>query len=777
MSTLLEAAHLYSARGWRVLELHRVGGTLKCCSCRQGLKCASAGKHPKDNAWQKAERLSTADIQATWDVDKAPNLGIATGVDSGIWVLDIDPKGGGMESMAALVAEHGPLPVTWVAQTGSGGYHYAFELPDFEVRNDQSGRVGAGIDVRGQGGQIVAPPSATDKGVYTVVSDVRPVQAPQWLLDLVRKDEAPTEIVTAEDLPKPEELDEATWKRLTSYAQRAIDSELARLDACKAAATPNPSDYRGPAWNHTLFEVSCALLEFANSPWCAYSIGQAQRDLQERSPRDATFDGHTIVKTFESARQKVGPKARPMPEDRRLPAELDPMFTGPDVRGQANPTEGDGAQPNPVARRVYFGGEKGTTPLYGEMARGVFDRGPVGWGRDLDFWSYGDGVWTPSHYVVQHRLVDMLGNAYRTSHRSNTSDVVQRHAQPITGDPLEPMMNFRNGMLEWRTGELTEHDPALGSTVQLGTEWTPETACPNFDGFLADVMHEDYVELAWEMLGYLMLSGNPRHVAFLFYGLGGNGKSTLIDLIAMLLGKGNIASESLDDLNNNRFRSASLFGKIANLAGDIDATYQENTATFKRMTGEDEMTGEHKNMPPFRFVNWAVNVFSANKFPGSSDVTDGYLRRWIVLHFHKRIPASKMIDRDRLMSLFRAELPGIAQKAVASLRVLDARGHFDPRGEAVKAKEEFAMAIDQVRQWLADGDATVGPQISTTLRKLYASYVLWADRSNQRKLREVEFSHRLEAVGYPVDRVGGEIYHQGISVPEFAPVTADQFFG
>lgn len=761
---LATAAHDYARRGWRVIPLHRVGPDGLTCSCNKGRRCTSKGKHPKDNEWQKAERLTGPEIEDTWRIDLAPNLGIATGETSGFFVLDIDPKGGGFESMRKLNAEHGKLPDTLVFQTGSGGYHYLFTMPDVPLRNSQ-GRVADGIDIRANGGQIVAPPSRSGKGVYTVTWEAPLAPAPQWLIDAAYKEEVDVEAVTAEELPKPEDLDEQTWKRLSAYAQRAIDSELKRLDECGNASTPRMEDYRGPAWNHTTFEVACSLIEFANSPWCAYSLGQAKADLLERAPRDHEFDGHVIVKTFQSARERIGDKARPMPEDRRR--EPDPLFGDPD------PTEGGGAQADPAVEggrkypwRELFGGEKGTTPLYAEMARGVFDRGPVGWGRDNDFWSYDGGVWKPDHYVVQHRLVDMLGNAYKTGHRSNTADIVQRHAQPITGDPLEPLMNFRNGMLDWRTGDLTEHEATYGSTVQLGCAWDPEATCPRFEAFLDDIMHPDYVALAWEMIGYLMMSGNPQQVAFLFYGSGGNGKGTLLDTISRLLGNDNIATESLDDLNGNRFRSANLFGKIANIAGDIDATYQEHTAMFKSITGEDWISAEHKNMASFRFQSWAVPVFSANKFPGSADVTEGYLRRWIVLNFHKRIAPKNIILRSELMAQFEAEMPGIAARGVRALRTLIERGHFAPDGEATKAKDEFALHIDQVRQWLADDVVTSAPEVETPLAALYEAYQFWSGRKGHRRpLGETEFSARLEGIGYPAERIVDRVYHRNISVP------------
>jgi putative DNA primase/helicase len=271
-------------------------------------------------------------------------------------------------------------------------------------------------------------------------------------------------------------------------------------------------------------------------------------------------------------------------------------------------------------------------------------------------------------------------------------------------------------------------------------------------------MHEDYVELAWEMLGYLLFSGNPLQVAFLFYGSGGNGKGTLMRVIEDLLGRDNIASESLDDLNKNRFSAVNLYGRIANLAGDIDGTYQESTANFKKLTGEDTYAGEKKFGDRFNFESWAVPVFSANKIPGSADVTEGYLRRWVVLHFHKRIQNMIPGFSDQLST----ELPGIAAKAVRALRVLMERERFDPRGEATKGKEEMALQIDQVRQWIASGEPMMAPDHWQSAIDLYAAYRIWAERSGQGKLREAEFSHRLEAIGYERQRFGGAVGHIGL---------------
>jgi putative DNA primase/helicase len=116
-------------------------------------------------------------------------------------------------------------------------------------------------------------------------------------------------------------------------------------------------------------------------------------------------------------------------------------------------------------------------------------------------------------------------------------------------------------------------------------------------------------------------------------GTGRNGKGTFLRVMNALLGPENITASSLNDIVSVRFTTASLFGKIANIAGDIDATYLESTATFKAITGQDQIQAEHKGRPRFDFTPWCVPVFSANKIPANADVTVGYMSRWLVIEF------------------------------------------------------------------------------------------------------------------------------------------------
>ena len=163
-------ATAYVRRGWKVIQLHDV--TAGHCSCREGRECESPGKHPIARAWQTAFIDSVDGVAQAWGGRPTANVGIVTGPASGIWVLDVDPGHGGHERLAELVSRFGPLPDTYTVGTGSGGTHYYFSMTgvDFDLTNSR-GSLPVGIDVRGRGGFVVAPPSISGIGAYRTLAD------------------------------------------------------------------------------------------------------------------------------------------------------------------------------------------------------------------------------------------------------------------------------------------------------------------------------------------------------------------------------------------------------------------------------------------------------------------------------------------------------------------------------------------------------------------------------------------------------------------------------
>ena len=147
--------------------------------------CEPGGKRPLtyNGFWDATTEMSR--IRAWWGSWPAANVGVPTGQRSGLLVLDVDPRDGGFESLAALERRNGPLPETAKARTGGGGVHVFFRYPAGETVRNSAGALGTGLDVRGEGGYVVVPPSRT-QSIYEWIDRSSPAE-PSWLLARLRE--------------------------------------------------------------------------------------------------------------------------------------------------------------------------------------------------------------------------------------------------------------------------------------------------------------------------------------------------------------------------------------------------------------------------------------------------------------------------------------------------------------------------------------------------------------------------------------------------------------
>jgi hypothetical protein len=202
-----------------------------------GTRIPMKGSHGYLDATREADT-----VRAWWRTWPTANIGIACGAASKIWVLDIDPRHGGTMAITELEAEHGLLPATITASTPRGGRHHYWRWPDDgpKIRNSVA-RVGDGIDVLGEGGSVVAPPSARALGgrYAWCGGDAALADAPAWLIALTQP--PPNAKHASLLVPPPNDLDR--------YVAAAITDELRQL----AGAGPGQ---RNDQLNRSAFAVA-----------------------------------------------------------------------------------------------------------------------------------------------------------------------------------------------------------------------------------------------------------------------------------------------------------------------------------------------------------------------------------------------------------------------------------------------------------------------------------------------------------------------------------------
>jgi Bifunctional DNA primase/polymerase, N-terminal/Protein of unknown function (DUF3631) len=177
---LLTAALDYAARDWFVFPVHSVRDGV--CTCGR-TDCRNVAKHPCIKGWQHNASKDPDQIKRWWTKWPDANVGIACG-PSRLIVLDEDIGHGGAESLASLERQHGPLPATMIVNSGGGGHHFYFRRNGTEIRNS-AGVLGPGLDIRGDGGFIVASPSRHRSGNRYEIQESSPDPAliPDWVVE------------------------------------------------------------------------------------------------------------------------------------------------------------------------------------------------------------------------------------------------------------------------------------------------------------------------------------------------------------------------------------------------------------------------------------------------------------------------------------------------------------------------------------------------------------------------------------------------------------------
>jgi putative DNA primase/helicase len=654
-------------------------------------------------------------------------------VPDGVAVFDVDGPAG-IEALTELENKYGRLPKTWMSFRGDPErFHLWFTVPNGLV---WPGKLGAGVDVIYRHYRyMVMPPSVHPNGSQYRWASLRKnnllspsnvyFPAPDELQDLP---EAWLELAHGSGYVRRDRANVDCRLWINEHGQGEICPEMKRVGLTHVRLMRKHADLGG-LHDAMVNAVWSVLAEISQGHKGGYA---ALRKLRNTFIAQADESGRREPGAPEAewSRACIGAIEKTAIERVR---EGDPCVIEESERGR---------DPN-----RFF------DPKYGLRARklraSVERTGKLAVGPGKLIYRHVDGLWTPDgESEIYRRTERLLRERYRPSHASNVLSVVCNREPFITDDKQDTQyLNLPNGLLDWQEGKLYPHNPHVVTTVRIPIPWDEDADCPEVDQFFSEVFPADAIELAYEILGYMLYNDNPLHKAILLYGSGRNGKGTFIRLARMLVGHNNISAVTPQALDSSQFASAQLYGKLANLVGDVDPRIFKSTEQFKQLTGGDYMMGQHKHRDPFVFRCRALMIAAFNSLPRTADTTEGFFSRWVVIPFTAFFPAGKA-DPTLIERLTRVRvLQGLLRASVGGLQSVMRRGAFDIPPSVASATERFKMEADPLRGFIEERVVSSHPSNPSYVPRtqIYDAYSAWASTNGFHQMSAQRFYEQFTA--------------------------------
>ncbi len=779
---LLVSALAFAARGWRVHPLH--GMRDGRCNCGRP-DCGAPGKRPRLSEWPEKATTDPATIRAWWTRWPDGNVGLLTGMASGLIVLDVDPRNGGDESLRGLVALHGDLPSTPLVITGGGGHHYYFAHPGAPT---ESWQPAAGLDLQADGGHCVAaPPSlhlsggryAWAEGLDPGVVELAPL--PSWLIRPARD----SELVRSEATVCAPRMT-ARSDSATRWSESALQRECERVARAGVGTRNNQLNRAafalGQLVPHLLSEarVTEALLDSARA--CGLSEDSAEEEV--RGTIASGLGKGLLSPRYPPQRAASRPPSRPA-ADRGT--AVTPAAPGPE--GHHNTDLGNSerfaAQHSGGLRYcaawrqwMVWDGRRWTSDRDGEVNRraSLTVRAMYAEAAGIE-----DGR-------ERERLVAHASRSEGAKQLQSLLQLAQADLRiavlPEAFDPEQALYRFNvlNGTIDLKTGRCEPHDPGLFITKLAPVTFDPAATAPIWNQFLAQVLPDPEVRaFVRRFVGYSLAGDTSEQVLLLLFGTGANGKSTFLETLGALFGdfaqKADFetflrAKGDRDRKGGARPDLLALAGRRLVLAAEADEGRQLDANMIKEVTGGDTLTARglyDRFQTSFR--PQCKLILASNHRPEVREATEAMWRRLLEVPFTVTIPEDQ---RDAAL-LAKLRAPG-EQSGILNWALDGARDFLSTdRAPRLRPPDAVRRATGSYRE---DQDAIAPFLTACCVRDLTGrsnhkevrdAYLAWCSETEEEPLSEKALSQALQEHGF--ERVRGKDKHRtrgwkGLRIPD-----------
>lgn len=354
-----------------------------------------------------------------------------------------------------------------------------------------------------------------------------------------------------------------------------------------------------------------------------------------------------------------------------------------------------------------------------------------------------------SSMVLTSLYDDMLWG-YRT--KRNVSDKVACLLSIIPNLELTPdrgcILNCKNGLLDIFTRKLIPHSPDFVSLIQSPMSYDPEAQCPIWlqcmDAWMEGEEKAEKTLLLQQFAGYCLSSSMQYDRALFLIGDGGNGKSTFVDTISMVVGKEATSHIDLESLYST-FGMAGLIGMRLNVIEEVHNNYYQSNKLKKLISGE-KVTIDIKYKPQFSFRPQAKFIFAVNQMPRVDDTSTATERRICAVQFLNNFRENPNVNLRSDMGLLYKELSGILNWMLEGTRSLFDMGNFIKTQEQTKLLSDYRQENSSVEGFIGDCLEFEETKVSS-VRDLYDEYKKYCTADGRKFKGNRGFTNEMKAYG------------------------------
>lgn len=359
---------------------------------------------------------------------------------------------------------------------------------------------------------------------------------------------------------------------------------------------------------------------------------------------------------------------------------------------------------------------------------------------------YRDGIYESGDEQIEAAMIEHIPNLSR-SKRQEVLSYLSLLVSRESGIADANLIAFKNGVLNIADDTFTEFSPEYVITNKIPHNYIPDAKSDLLDNVMKKLAcgDENVYRLLYQSIGYCFYRRNELRKSFFLLGEKRNGKSTFLDMVSTLLGEDNTANLDLCEIGD-RFRTAELTGKLANIGDDINDEWVSNTAIFKKVVSGDTVTAERKGKDPFKLKSFAKFFFSANSLPrlGRGKDSSAVLDRLVVIPFDAKFTKDDADYDPFIKYKLRGEdvMEALIAKAVPALRTVLIDQEFVTCDRVKRNIEEFEKSNNPILEFYEELDES--DYLNEPVKMVYQRYTAFCISNNLQPMSAIEFQKQMK---------------------------------